>query len=158
MLELKYFDDCTPLIKAAWRFSEHLSRCVVCGYVSMVNLDNCFADDKLLLLKMTCKELNNLNLCVKQLGALEIFLTGGMCAPCVRQKMLSLARVRQEKEGFFPCFGTAVDGHCSQRDCKYYSCCVVDRQALEEWEKRKTRYYCSKCDLSEHFDCAEHVL
>jgi hypothetical protein len=158
MLELKYFDDCTPLIKAAWKFSEHLSRCVVCGCVSIVNFDNSFFDDKLSLLEMTCKELNNLNLCVRQLGTLEIFLTGGMCVPCVRQKMFDVAKRRQKKEGFFPCFGTAVDGHCSQRDCKYYSCCVIDRKTLKEWEERKKRRCNPECDLKEYFNCPEHVL
>ncbi len=158
MLNLRYFDDCTPLVRAAWKFSGNLSRCVVCGQVSIANYkknglgEELNSEDRFLLEK-TCNELNNLNLCIRQLGALEIHLTGGMCAPCVRDKMIKVARNRQIKQGFSPCFGTAIDGFCSQKDCKYYSCCVLDGKTLSSWQKRISRTCDPNCALKEEFNC-----
>ncbi len=126
---LKYFDNCASFLKGAWRFSNNLTQCLVCKKFSIINykIDGIggFLDgESRLFLDKVCDELNELSPSTCDMVTLDIHVSHGYCHHCLREKMMPIARRHQEKEGNFPCFGTAI-GDCDQKGCRYYSACVV---------------------------------
>lgn len=48
-------------------------------------------------------------------------------------------RAIQNKEGNFPCFGTAKD-YCSQKACCWRDACLPSKKTMKAWEKKKKEY------------------
>ena len=53
-------------------------------------------------------------------GLAETYSSSGLCARCLTKAMKGL----QKRQGNFDCFGTAIHGHCDQRECKYREVCL----------------------------------
>lgn len=89
-------------------------------------------------LQMLVNQLNQWALSVDDLKAFDLKVSHGFCKMCAREQLIPVSRKRQEKEGYYPCFGTAVDGCCSEsglngsRRCKYYNACVTTRDEIEK--------------------------
>jgi|GEM_PF-2632362 hypothetical protein len=69
-----------------------------------------------------------------------IKISHGACKLCVRERLVDLAHIRQVNQGYKPCYGTAVDGHCTEdgskgRKCQYYNSCVTTRKEESDWKQ-----------------------
>ena len=85
-------------------------------------------------------DLNNWGPSCEELAEEKIFISHGSCTPCTRNALLKIVPQSQERNGYRACFGTAVDGHCSEDGtngrplCAYYKGCVVNRRELAIWQ------------------------
>lgn len=137
-------ENSSILIKLVQNFGSYLSQCLGCGLIWLSDYklkhDNHLSQMDLKILACCIDRLNNLRPSVKQLTSWGVFVSHGFCRPCIREKMMAHYRSGQSRSGYHPCFATAVDGHCSQHECAYYCCCVVDQNELLNWEERKRKF------------------
>lgn len=62
------------------------------------------------------------------------FISHGFCFKCFKKTMSENIRSRQLQEGNFDCFGRS-NGHCDQKDCKYYQLCVYNKVGNIDYSK-----------------------
>lgn len=62
-------------------------------------------------------------------GAKTRICSHGFCKTCGRERMKDLIRMKQVREGNFPCFATAGT-YCDQFNCKYRSVCLKDKEEM----------------------------
>ena len=138
------FENSLILIKVVQRFDSTLSLCLGCGHIWVSDFkfknDAYLSQLELKLLSCCIDRLNSLQPSVKQLASWKVYVSHGLCRPCLREKMMERYRRTQKVSGYHPCYATAVDGHCSQQICAYYDFCVVDQNELHNWEERKRRF------------------
>lgn len=137
------FGNSSSLVKVVQRYDSNLSLCLDCSLIWLSDYkgkkNDCLAQRDLRILAYCIKRLNNLLPSVEQLTSWKIFISHGLCRPCMRSKMMESYRRRQKRAGYHPCYATAVHGHCSQLECAYYDSCVVDQNQLRDWDERKRR-------------------
>lgn len=138
------FENSSILIKVVQHFESYLSQCLGCGLIwssdGKLKHDDHLSQMDLKILECCVDRLNDLLPSVKQLASWEIFVSHGLCRPCIREKMMEHYRSGQRRSGYHPCYATAMAGHCSQHECAYYDCCVVDQNELFNWGERKRRF------------------
>jgi hypothetical protein len=138
-----YFENNSFLIKLVQHFESSLSLCLGCRlmWFSDYNRKNGAKWSELDLKILACciDNLNKLQPSVEQLASWKVFISHGICRSCMREKMVARYRTSQKGAGYHPCYATAVDGHCSQYECAYYDCCVVDQSELCNWAERKKK-------------------
>jgi hypothetical protein len=135
------FENSSALIEAAQRFDSNLSQCLNCGIIWLSNHKDkngvCLSQEDLKILVYSKDGIKDLPPSEEQLASWNVFISHGLCHPCMREVMIERYRTRQKGSGYHPCFATAVHGHCSQHECAYYDLCVVDQNELYNWEERK---------------------
>lgn len=146
----KYFESFKGLVDTAVEFKDCLTQCIRCKliWISHETLKALEKGTKFIsqedweLLQKCVMDLNTWEPDVKELAAAGIFISHGLCHPCIRDRLISLVRPKQAKSGYRPCFGTAINGHCSEDGtngrplCDHYCVCVVNEQELSLWEQR----------------------
>lgn len=146
-----FFDGQDNLIKISSRFTGYLSFCVGCGFiwVPQYNLKVLTEKGKGIskenweLLQKCIIDLNIWGPTPEELKKVNLNIRPDSCFLCAREAYKRLIPKIQTKSGAVPCFGTAVNGHCSEdgadgrQPCKYCCMCVTTQDRLDLWQQRK---------------------
>ena len=136
---LKYFEKLDSFVAAVKKYEKYLSGCFHCGLIWITRqsvTENMIREEDMEDIQKCLVDLNNWSPDVKELAELGIEISHGLCTPCYRLKRTEKNRQEQIDMGFFPCFGTANDGFCSQSGCKWFLACVVDQAELQMWQQK----------------------
>lgn len=147
---IRYFDSFDEFVRATGRFKEYLTQCLRCRlvWISHDTLKILIKEERILsqeeweMLQKCLAYINSWGPNVKELEGAGLFVSHGLCAPCTRDRLIPLIRPKQARDGYRQCFGTAIDGHCSEDGtngrplCTYYCGCVVSQQELVLWEEK----------------------
>lgn len=141
MSKLIHFKSDEELIKTARLFEGSMAQCEFCRLFWLkehtLNKDGKeLQPEEVFLVELCARNLSELYLNATQLRERGIILVSHtFCNYCMRHMLRKTAKENQRRRNHFDCFATAV-GNCSQKDCRYYEICVVNKEGLEMWEKR----------------------
>jgi hypothetical protein len=135
---LKYFDDdLNALVATSKKYQKHLCGCFHCGLIWLPKKNVSAAvqnEEQMQELQRCLADLNSWSPTVAELAEQEMEISHGLCTPCYRLKRAEKNRQEQQSMGYYPCYGTANHGHCTQSSCKWYEVCVVDQNELQIWQ------------------------
>lgn len=134
MYRTRNFINFEDFLLAARYFVDSFVQCIGCRSFRLVNGHNRF-------LQMFIDEFNDWAPDIDELKTFGFKISHGSCKLCVRNCLGETSRKLQAKEGHYPCYGTAIDGHCSEQGrCKYFNTCVVTREELEAHENWRNEH------------------
>jgi hypothetical protein len=132
----KHFISFEDFLSVAVWFQDCFVQCVECRSLRLADE---IPKESAKFLGKLIDEFNSWAPCMDELKAFGFKISHGSCKLCIRERLIEVSRRRQIKEGYYPCFGTAVDGHCSEQGkCKYYNSCVTTQEEIEDhrgWQK-----------------------
>ena len=121
------FED---FLRAAKHFQNFFVQCVECRNFRIV--EGAPANSARFLQRFI-DEFNSWAPCMMELKAFGFQISHGSCKMCIRERFIEVSRRNQVKEGLFPCFASAINGHCSEKGkCKYYNSCVTTQEEIED--------------------------
>jgi len=134
---MRYFDSFTEFIATVQKYQKYIKGCFNCGFAWYSNeKDIRLNEEEKEEIQRCAFDLSNLSLTVQQLDYYKIEISHGLCTPCWRLKRGEKVRKEQREMGYHPCYGTADNGHCAQKACKWFNVCVVDQDQLMTWRQR----------------------